>query len=54
MTCIDSIRRLLLISNSTLHGSAIFRRGKKPIEAEAGSDIRPLVERTVSRVGHAA
>jgi hypothetical protein len=32
----------------------IFRRGEKPIEATAGSDIRPLVEKTFSPVGHAA
>jgi dipeptidase E len=32
----------------------IFRRGEKPIEATACSDIRPLVAKNVSPVGHAA
>jgi hypothetical protein len=33
MTCIDSIRRLLLISNSTLHGSACLDHAEKEIRA---------------------
>ena len=32
----------------------IFRLGEKPIEATTASGIRPLVEKNVSSVGHAA
>jgi dipeptidase E len=41
MTCIHSIRRLLLISNSTLHGSAYLDHAEKEIQAfvDGGSGV---------------
>ncbi len=32
----------------------IFRRGQKPVEAAPGSNLRPLLEETVSPVGRVA
>ena len=32
----------------------IFRRGQKPVEATPGSNLRPLLEETMSPVGRVA
>src|SRR6267378_1413669 len=36
------------------NSARIFRRGQKPVEAAPGSDLRPLLEETVSPVGRVA